>query len=254
MRAHHGVKIKCKGSSRKRQFDGYREEIFEDLETVAKIALECKRWKSKIPTHVVEAFSRKIEGCNIKHGYIISFSGFQKGAKERARELDIGLFEFRPCIDGDFKKGTKIIDFDPIALSYWNARLGLSSSTPLDAEKELIFESLKSIHNVIIYDENGNEIGIVGRIVTDLLEREMIHFGRKKGKATIDWSTKKYQIRPSSLNRGIGVTTLEIVYQLPIKQIKPLTPSNWYIMKNAITNSRKLISQSKVKEIESKYR
>ncbi len=103
LNAKHGVKIKCKGSSRKRQFDGYREEIFEDLETVAKIALECKRWESKIPMHVVESFSRKIEGCGIKYGYIISFSGFQKGAIERARELDIGLFEFRPCIDGDFK-------------------------------------------------------------------------------------------------------------------------------------------------------
>ncbi len=254
LRAQHDVKIKCKGSSKPRQFDGYREEISEDLETVTKIAIECKRWQYKVPIDRVESFSTKLRVCGIKYGYIVSFNGFQKGAIELASELDIRLFEFRPCTDDDVTKDTKAVQFDPVAPSNWRARLNIFSKTlPTDSETEKINDSMKSIYDVIIFDEDAKEIGIVGKIVEDFIDREIIEYGRKAGEHTIDWSTKNYQIQPYLLDRSLGVTSLEIEYELPIKQIIPMVSDNWYIMRDVITNSTRLIPVSKIKKIESKY-
>jgi len=254
LRAQHDVKMKCKGSSKPRQFDGYREEISEDLETVTKIAIECKRWQYKVPIDRVESFSTKLQMCGIKYGYIVSFKGFQIGAIELARELNIGLFEFRPCTDDDVTKDTKAVQFDLVAPNNWRAGLKFFSKTlPADSEMEKINDSMKSIFDVIIFDEDAKEIGIVGKIVEDFIDREIIEYGRREGKHTIDWSTKNYRIQPYLLDRSLGVASLEIEYQLPFKQIIPLIPSNWYIMKDVIANSTRLIPASKVKEIESKY-
>jgi hypothetical protein len=255
LKAEHGVVIECayRNAHSKRQFDGYREEMLDDLETVIKIAIECKKWRSKVPRSVVEAFSRKIEGCGIKYGFIVSFSGFQRGAIEDARELDIGLFEFRPCTDADFKKGTKLVKYDLLLPNYLNSRLRFGIPAPLYEERKQIIEAMRDIYKVTIYDEKGNVVGNLGRIVTDIVEREMIQYGSNKGKTIVDWSDKNYQCRSTLYDKSIFATSIEVEYELPIREIRPLNPENYYMMKNVITGSRKLIALSKVKAIESKY-
>ena len=253
LRAQHDAKIQCKGSSQPRQFDGYREEISKDLETVTKIAIECKKWKSKVPIAVVESFLTKLQLCGMTFGYIVSFTGYQIGAIELAKQLGIRLFEFRPCTDDDITKDSKAIEYDPVGPNNWHATLKFFSKTPLDNVADQVSKSLEDIYNVIIFDKDGNEIGIVGKIVEDFIDREIIQYGRRQGKHTIDWSTMNYQIQPYLLDRSLGVASLEIDYQLPIKQIIPMISSNWNIMRDVINDSTRLIPMSKIKEIESKY-
>jgi hypothetical protein len=81
----------------------------------------------------------------------------------------------------------------------------------------------------------------------------MIHHGRKEGTLNIDWSEKRYHFRLRDNGKKIRIAALAIDYKLPISEIKPLIPINWYIMKNALDNSRRIIMASKVTEIESLF-
>lgn len=252
LKAKHNVKLDCmiNGKIRSSQFDGYIEEHLEDPNIMIKIGIECKKWKSqKIPAKEVAAFSRKIEHCKLDKGIMISYSGFQSGAVDEARESSIALFEFRPCVEGDFHKGTKIVNFDPIGIGHWHVGANLRSDTPLDTVKL----SSKSFHDVEIYGDQGRRIGKLARIVSDLIDREMIYYGKKEGLLKIDWSDKGFHFHLSSNGKKIEIATLEIDYKLPITEIKPLIPCNWHIMKNVLDNSRRIIMASKVKEIESLF-
>lgn len=237
------------GKTRSSQFDGYIEEHLEDPNIVIKIGIECKKWKSKVPAKEVAAFSRKIEHCRLDKGIVISYSGFQSGAVDEASESNIVLFEFRPCKEGDFRRGTKIVNFDPIGIGHWRVGADLRSKTPFDREREEL--SSKSIHDVEIFNDQNKRIGKLGRIVSDIIDREMIYHGRKEGTLKIDWSNKGFHFQLTNNGKKIEIFALDIDYKLPITEIKPLIPSNWYIMRNALDNSRRIIMASKVKEIES---
>jgi hypothetical protein len=254
LKAEHNVKLDCmiNGKIRRKQFDGYIEELLEDPGIVMKIGIECKKWKSrKVTEKEIAAFSRKIEHCRLNQGIMISYSGFQSGAIDEAGESNIALFEFRPCMKGDFRKGTKIVNFDPIGIGHWHVGAHLRSDTPLDQERELL--SSKSFHDVEIYDDQGKRIGKLDKIVSDMIDREMIYHGRKEGTLNIDWSDKRFHFYLTNNGKKIEITALDIDYKLPITEVKPLIPRNWYIMKNVLDNSRRIIMASKVKEIESLF-
>ncbi len=254
LKAEHNVKLDCivDGKIRSNQFDGYIEEFLPDSHIVVKIGIECKKWKTRVPVKEVADFARRIKRCRLEKGIMISYSGFQSGAIDEASESNIALFEFRPCKEGDFRKGTKIVNFDPIGIGHWHVRADLRSRTPLDNDKEEL--SSKSIHDVEVYDSQDMRVGKLSRIVSDLLDREMIYHGRKKGNLKLDWSEKGFHFHPSDGERDIMIAGLEIDYELPVTEIKPLIPNNWYIMKNVLDNSRKIIMASKVKEIESLFK
>jgi hypothetical protein len=253
LKASHNFQLDCMvgGKKRSHQFDGYVEEFLIDQQIMIRIGIECKKWATKVPVKEVADFARKIKRCRLDKGIMISYSGFQSGAIDEGRESNIALFEFRPCKEDDFRRGTKIVNFDPIGTGHWHVRADLRSRTPLDNNKEEL--SSKSIHDVEVYDSQDMRVGRLSKIVSDLLDREMIYHGRKKGNLKLDWSEKGFHFHTSDDEREIIIAGLEIDYELPITEIKPLIAENWYIMKNVLDNSRKIIMASKVKEIESLF-
>jgi len=112
-RAKHNVMIDCdyQGTTRQRQFDGYYEELLGDFKIELRIGIECRKRRGKVRIRDVEAFSKTIERCGIDKGIIVSFSGFQAGALDEAKLSRINLFEFRHCVENDFKKGAKVVDY-----------------------------------------------------------------------------------------------------------------------------------------------
>jgi len=55
------------------------------------ILCECKLWKSKVPQNVVRGFRTVMQDSGAHVGYIISSSGFQKGAFESAANTNLHL-------------------------------------------------------------------------------------------------------------------------------------------------------------------
>jgi len=259
LKAKHNVKINCKynGRTRKRQFDGYHEELLEDYQTIIRIGIECRKKSRKCTLNDIEAFSKKIQRCKIDKGIMVSFCGYQAGALDEARESSIALLEFRPCIVTDFHQGTKIIEFDPIKEGQWRVKLGVAiEKTPhldLDREAKQFAGAMENYHAVSVYDKDQNKIGLLSKIVSDIIDREVLLHGKVEGFLNIDWSTKDFYVFHTKQGTPIQITNIEIEYQFPIKQIKPFNPSNWYIMKNVLDNTRRLISTTKVREIERLY-
>ena len=55
---------------------------------------ECKYWNSPVPKQIVHAFRTIVSDFNVQAGYIVSKSGFQKGAKEAAENSNTFLMTF----------------------------------------------------------------------------------------------------------------------------------------------------------------
>ena len=181
LKAEHNVTLDCiiDGKKRSSQFDGLIEEHLENPNIRIRIGIECKKWKIRVPWKEVAAFSEKLRHCKVDKGIMISFSGFQSGALEEARDSNIALFEFRPCREDDFRKGTKIVNFDRIGTGQWHVKAELSSKTPLENEEDEL--SVISIYEVELLDGKGESMGKLGKLVSDMIDREMIYNGRKEG-------------------------------------------------------------------------
>ena len=55
------------------------------------IFCECKRWQANVPQEVVHAFRTVVADGGANVGYIISSSGFQRGAYEAAKNTNVRL-------------------------------------------------------------------------------------------------------------------------------------------------------------------
>jgi len=262
-RAKHDMMIDCgySGKTRKRQFDGYYEELLGNFKIELKIGIECRKRRGKVRIRDVEAFSRTIERCGIDKGIIVSFSGFQAGALDEAKSSRIDLFEFRPCVENDFKKGAKVVDYQPIEPGYWKVSAEVTGELESDSEPEEeiaeISSSFSSFHNIDIYDEKRDKIGRLDAMISSLINKEWLH-GVREGVLNIDWSSVKLYIHSTRAKKVFAarVLSLEVEFQLPDirKRTRQFNHDEWYLMKDVIRNSHRLIPSVRVREIEKLYR
>lgn len=91
---------------------GYNSEVEKEIETVrGKVVIdvfvkdatnkpdmiylcECKYWNNSVPQNVVHAFQTVVTNTGANLGYIISKSGFQKGAYEAAKNSNVLLLSW----------------------------------------------------------------------------------------------------------------------------------------------------------------
>jgi hypothetical protein len=70
-------------------------DVFCEVEIAGvthKVAIECKNYKDRnVEKEKLDAFSKKLDGCNIKTGYMITSNGYQEGAKLEAKFYGIEL-------------------------------------------------------------------------------------------------------------------------------------------------------------------
>jgi len=262
-RANHNVMIECdyKGKTRLRQFDGYYEELLGDFKIEMKIGIECRKRRGKVRIRDVEAFSKTIERCGIDKGIIVSFSGFQAGALDEAKLSRIDLFEFRPCVESDFKKGSKVVDYQPIKPGYWRVSAEITGefNQDSDPEKELteITSSFSGFHNIDVFDEKGIIVGRLDDMISSMINREWLR-GIQDGTLNIDWSSVKLYIHSTRAKKVFAarVLSLEVDFQLPDirKRTREFKHDEWYLMKDIIQETHRLIPFSQVREIEDLYR
>ena len=262
-RAKHDVKIDCVygRKTRKRQIDGYYEELLGDFKIELKIGIECRKRKGKVRIRDVEAFSKTIERCGIDKGIIVSFNGFQAGALDEARLSRIDLFEFRPCVKNDFRKGAKVVDYQPIEPGHWGVGAELSGEIDPDSDPETeikeINSSFSGFHDIDVYDEKGCRIGRLDDMISSMINREWLR-GVKESTLNIDWSSVKLFIHSTRAKKVFTarVLSLEVEFQLPDirKRIQDFKHNEWYLMKDVIRSKHRLIPKSRVREIERLYR
>lgn len=68
-----------------------------DLTTVphSNYVCECKYWTKRVPKSVVHSFRTVMQDLGANHGFIISRSGFQSGARDAARFTNVDLLSWR---------------------------------------------------------------------------------------------------------------------------------------------------------------
>ncbi|AKB35588.1 hypothetical protein MSSAC_0998 [Methanosarcina siciliae C2J] len=69
-------------------------DVFYEVEIAGvshKVAIECKNYNKNVEKEKLDAFSKKLDGCNIKTGFMIAANGYQKGAKREAKFYGIEL-------------------------------------------------------------------------------------------------------------------------------------------------------------------
>lgn len=84
-------KIKDKNGT-EREFDIYYEFIVAGH--LHRVAIECKNYKRPISIEIVDQFIGKLKDFNNINGYIISRTGYQRGAAEKAIANGIDLIEY----------------------------------------------------------------------------------------------------------------------------------------------------------------
>lgn len=85
--------------------DVLAEETVDNV--VHRIICECKDWQTNIPMEVVHAFRTVLQETGAHRGYIISRSGFQRGAVEAAASTNIELVTFTQFQEIYFEKWLK---------------------------------------------------------------------------------------------------------------------------------------------------
>lgn len=81
--------IEIAKSGAKHEFDVYYEVKIAGI--THKVAIECKNYNRRVEKEKLDAFSKKLDGCNIKTGFMISKNGYQEGAKQEAKYYGIEL-------------------------------------------------------------------------------------------------------------------------------------------------------------------
>lgn len=97
--------IKLKGHSGcEHQIDVYWE--FEKDGVIHRCAIECKNYNKRVPKEKVCAFQGVLTDLDDIEGIMVTKVGFQKGAKEYAKEYGISIKELRPPKNGETIIGT----------------------------------------------------------------------------------------------------------------------------------------------------
>lgn len=89
----HDVKLKGR-SGQEHQIDVYWE--YKIAGNKHRVAIECKNYKTKVSLGKVRDFKGVLDDLNGVNGIMVTKEGFQKGAKEYAKEYGISLKELRP--------------------------------------------------------------------------------------------------------------------------------------------------------------
>lgn len=99
----HNVKLKGR-SGQEHQIDVYWE--YKIAGNLHRVAIECKNYKTKVSLGKVRDFKGVLDDLNGVNGIMVTKEGFQKGAKEYAKEYGISLKELRPPGIGETIIGT----------------------------------------------------------------------------------------------------------------------------------------------------
>lgn len=92
-RVQHDIKLKGR-SGQEHQIDVYWE--YKIAGNKHRVAIECKNYKRKVSLGKVRDFKGVLDDLNGVNGIMVTKEGFQKGAKEYAKEYGISLKELRP--------------------------------------------------------------------------------------------------------------------------------------------------------------
>ena len=138
--AKHNVTLNCGDTGQSVQFDGYRLTYLIPLMTPFRIGIECKKWNRRVNRDEVSAFAMDLKHCKLHRGIMVSFSGYQSGAIERAKDENIDLYEFRPCFSQDLHKNLKEINYKQIEPGFWHVKADLEMT---QAEKDVYDELSK---------------------------------------------------------------------------------------------------------------
>ncbi|MGO9241900.1 MAG: restriction endonuclease [Bryobacteraceae bacterium] len=82
--------------------DVVAEETHDGI--VYRILCECKNWRTNIPREIVHAFRTVVVEAGANRGYIISRTGFQRGAIEAAESTNVELVTFAEFQETYFQK------------------------------------------------------------------------------------------------------------------------------------------------------
>ena len=99
----HNVKLEGR-SGRKHQIDVYWE--YEIAGNKHQVAIECKNYSKPVSKEKVCAFKGVLDDLNGINGIMVTKAGYQKGAKEYAKEYGILLKELREPRNGETIIGT----------------------------------------------------------------------------------------------------------------------------------------------------
>lgn len=99
----HNIKLKGR-SGQEHQIDVYWE--YEIAGNKHRVAIECKNYKKSVPIGMVRDFKGLLDDLNGVNGIMVTKEGYQKGAKEYAKEYGISLKELRLPKDGETVIGT----------------------------------------------------------------------------------------------------------------------------------------------------
>lgn len=94
----HNIKLKGR-SGQKHQIDVYWE--YEIAGNKHRVAIECKNYKTEVSIGKVRDFKGVLDDLNGVNGIMVTKEGFQKGAKEYAKEYGISLKELRTPNNGE---------------------------------------------------------------------------------------------------------------------------------------------------------
>ncbi len=250
LRATHNVRLDCSygGKTRKRQFDGYRVDWIPFTLTKVKIGIECKKLKRTVGIKAVEAFSTKLQNCKIDKGIMVSYSGFQSGAVDTAKESKIDLYNFRQCEIEDMDGEATQIDFETIERIDWYASMGFDS--PYRHIQNLSYD---------VYTKDGKRIGTKDTIAFSLLEKVALIEKKKNGVAIENLSSVEWYIYSYFGTEKIAHRLRTLVIHYSSQQelwIKPFLGNHkdWYVMENIIEDSRRLMTRLTVERITNMYR
>lgn len=94
----HNIKLKGR-SGCEHQIDVYWEYIKDGI--THRVAIECKNYKNSISISKVRDFFGVLNDIGNIQGIMVTKVGYQKGAKQFAKEYDISLKELRSPIEGE---------------------------------------------------------------------------------------------------------------------------------------------------------
>ncbi len=252
--AKHNVILSCGDTGQSVQFDGYRLTYLAPLMTPFRIGIECKKWKRAVNRNEVSSFAADVRHCKLHRGIMVSFSGYQSGAIERAKSENVDLFEFRPCLPDEPPKNLKEIRYKEIKPGLWHVKADITlTQEEKDVYDELLESESLSLHSGKLVTKEGLPIGMLDDVVTDAVEREIFSKRKKSGPFMIDFPSREFFLHFGQIRVGIKSLHIEFRYPEFEMQKSNLNPDDWYIMKDVIQNINGLIRKSDIDLIEKKY-
>ncbi len=273
LEADHDITVDCVygSTSRKRQFDGYKQIVYNAILDPIKIGIECKNYNSRIPIEKVEAFKTKLKRCQMDKGIMVSFKGFQRGAIEEAKISNIDLIEFRRCTRDDFideqgesyvmEINLELVGIKPIfSLRFDRVQVLSPDFDKKEKPKLNLAEKVIVTPNYYgIYDQNGIYI----YNLLDLFNQQLLNLGEpnegEEIEIPINWEENKYHIIIKWEEKIIKLRLIEFtiivnfLHTSDSMKIGSNNPNNWFIMKNIITGEKRLVFITQIIAIQNKF-